>query len=81
MAFWTYKQTAKSKEHVHEYEEYIVVVQGQYTVIIENDRILLHPADEYMIPKGVVHSGEAIAGTRAIYVFGGKRAEREIRNQ
>jgi len=81
MAFWTYKQTAKSKEHSHEYEEYIVVIQGQYTIIIENDRIPLHPGDEYMITKGVVHSGEAIAGTRAIYAFGGKRAKREMRNQ
>ena len=78
MAFWTYKQTSKSKEHSHEYDEYIAVIQGQYTIIIENDRIPLNSGDEYMIPKGVVHSGEAIAGTRAIYAFGGKRAKREI---
>lgn len=78
MAFWTYKQTAKSKEHSHEYEEYIAVIQGQYTIIIEKDRISLNPGDEYTIPKGVVHSGEAVAGTRAIYAFGGRRAKREI---
>ena len=81
MAFWTYKLTAKSKEHSHEYEEYIALIQGQYTIIIENDRIPLNPGDEYMIPKGVEHCGEAIAGTRAIYAFGGKRAKREMRNQ
>jgi len=79
MAFWTYGQTARSKEHAHEFEEYIVVVQGQYTIFIENERILLNPGDEYVIPKGVVHGGEAIAGTRAIYAFGGKRAEREVK--
>jgi quercetin dioxygenase-like cupin family protein len=60
MAFWTYQQHAKSKQHSHEYEEYIVVVQGQYTIIIENERISLNPGDEFLIPKGVVHSGEAI---------------------
>jgi quercetin dioxygenase-like cupin family protein len=81
MAFWTYKQTATSQEHSHEYDEYIVVIQGQYTIIIKNERIPLHPGDEYMIPKGVVHSGKAIAGTRAIYAFGGKRAKREMSNQ
>ncbi len=81
MAFWTYKQARKSNEHSHLYEEYIVIIQGQYTIIIENDRISLNPGDEYMIPKGVVHSGETIAGTRAIYAFGGKRAKREIRKQ
>ena len=53
MAFWIYKQTAKSKEHFHEYEEYIAVIQGQYTIFIENERIPLHPGDEYLIPKGV----------------------------
>jgi quercetin dioxygenase-like cupin family protein len=67
MAFWTYKQTRKSNGHSHEYEEYIAIIQGQYTIIIENDRIPLNPGVEYMIPKGIVHSGEAIAGTRAIY--------------
>lgn len=81
MAFWSYKQTVKSKEHSHEYEEYIAVIQGHYTIIIENDRIPLNPGDEYMIPKGVVHSGEAVAGTRAIYAFGGRRAKREIETQ
>ena len=78
MAFWTYKQTAKSKEHSHEYEEYIVVIQGWYTIIIDDNRIPLKPGDEYVIPKGVEHGGEVIAGTRAIYAFGGKRATREI---
>ena len=81
MAFWTYKQTAKSKEHSHEYEEYIAVIQGQYTVLIGNNRILLTPGDEYLIPKGVIHSGEALAGTRAIYAFGGKRARRANTNE
>ena len=78
MAFWTYKDTAKSKMHSHEYDEYIAVIQGQYTITIEDNIIPLNPGDEYMIPKGVVHGGEAIAGTRAIYAFGGKRARREI---
>ena len=81
MAFWTNKQTAKSREHSHAYEEYIVVVQGQYIIMIGNDRIILNPGDEYVVPKGIVHSGEAIGGTRAIYAFGGKRAKRAIENQ
>ena len=81
MAFWTYKQTAKSGEHSHEYEEYIAVIQGQYTIIIGNDRIILNPGGEYVVPKGIVHSGEAIGGTRAIYAFGGKRAKRAIEKE
>ncbi len=78
MAFWTYGQDAKSEKHTHEFDEYIAVVQGQYIIEIEGQRISLKPGDEYVITKGVLHGGEAAAGTRAIYAFGGKRATREF---
>ena len=81
MAVWTYKQNAKSEEHTHEYDEYIAVIQGQYTITTGDKKIPLNPGEEYMIPKGVVHKGQAIAGTRAIYAFGGKRVKRENENQ
>lgn len=81
MAFWTYAHNAKSEEHTHEYDEYIAVIQGKYTVIIGDEKITLNPGQEYMIPRGVAHKGEAIAGTRAIYAFGGKRAKRASDNQ
>ena len=77
MAFWTHDEDAESKEHFHDYEEYIVVVQGQVTLLMEDDKIVLKPGDEFLIPKAVKHSNEVFAGTRAIYAFGGKRVERE----
>ncbi len=76
MAFWTYHETATSAEHVHDYDEYFVVVAGCYTLIIKGQAIILKPGEEYLIPKGVVHGGEAIAGTRTIHAFGGTRAKR-----
>ena len=81
MAFWTYKENASSENHTHEFDEYITVLQGRYTLHIGGDIVPLDPGDEYMIPKGVLHGGEAIAGTRAIYAFGGRRAKREIETQ
>jgi quercetin dioxygenase-like cupin family protein len=77
VAFWTCKKDRKSEEHTHEYEEYMVVVQGEYTLIIEDRKIPLAAGQEYQIAKGVKHSGECIAGTRTIHVFGGMRVERE----
>jgi mannose-6-phosphate isomerase-like protein (cupin superfamily) len=77
MAFWTYLEDGKSAEHVHEYDEYFVVVNGQYTLIIEGKRIPVGVGEEYFIPKGVPHCGESAAGTRTIHAFGGKRARRE----
>ena len=34
MAFWTSYRDRDSKEHTHDYDEYFIVVQGEYTVII-----------------------------------------------
>ena len=39
MAFWTCSQTASSSAHVHDVDEYMLVVQGCYTLIIEGQPI------------------------------------------
>lgn len=76
MAFWTCHQTAASGVNVHEYDEYMLVVQGCCTLIIGDQRIPLQAGEEYHIPKGVSHSTEVLADTRTIHAFGGRRAER-----
>jgi mannose-6-phosphate isomerase-like protein (cupin superfamily) len=76
MAFWTCRETAASAAHVHEFDEYMVVVQGCYTLIIGSERIPIKAGEEYHIPRGVVHGGEVEGGTRTIHAFGGRRAKR-----
>lgn len=76
MAFWTCRETATSSAHVHDYDEYMIVVQGCYTLIINGERIPMKAGEEYFIPRGVPHSGEVRAGTRTIHAFGGHRADR-----
>jgi ethanolamine utilization protein EutQ (cupin superfamily) len=76
MAFWTCRETAKSAEHVHDYDEYMIVVEGCYTLLIQGQRISLKSGQEYLIPKGVPSGGEVVAGTRTIHAFGGARAKR-----
>ena len=76
MAFWTCRETAASAEHAHDYDEYMIVVQGCYTLIIQGERIPLQAGEEYLIPRGVPHSGEVLAGTRTIHAFGGRSAHR-----
>ena len=77
MAFWTCGETAISAEHVHDYDEYMLVVQGCYTLVIGEERVVLKAGEEYFIPRGVLHGGEVGAGTRTIHAFGGHRADRE----
>ena len=76
MAFWTCGENAVSAAHAHDYEEYLVVVQGCYTLLIGGERIPVRAGEEYAIPRGVAHGGEVVAGTRTIHAFGGHRAER-----
>jgi quercetin dioxygenase-like cupin family protein len=76
MAFWTCPLTALSAAHSHDYDEYMVVVQGSYTLLIGEQRIPLKAGDEYVIAKGLVHAGQVAGGTRTIHCFGGHRAER-----
>ena len=61
-----------SKEHVHDFDEYFVVIQGEYTLSIQGRTIKLTAGQEYHIPKGIPHDGAFIAGTRAINAFGGR---------
>lgn len=76
MAFWTCEESAKSAAHVHEFDEYMVVVQGCYTLIFGDQRVPVKAGEEYFIPRGVWHGGEVATGTRTIHAFGGRRAER-----
>jgi mannose-6-phosphate isomerase-like protein (cupin superfamily) len=76
MAFWTCRESAASEPHAHEFDEYMLVVQGCYTLIIAGERIPVKAGEEYFIPKGIRHGGEPIAGTRTIHAFGGRRASR-----
>lgn len=76
MAFWESNVDVISAEHVHPYDEYFIVVQGEYVLIIGEERIKVTAGQEYHIPAGVAHAGESPAGTRTIHAFGGRRAER-----
>ncbi len=76
MALWTCPERGQSAIHTHEYDEYMLIVQGRYVLIIDGKRISLRPGDEYLLKAGVPHGGEAVEGTRIIEAFGGKRAKR-----
>lgn len=76
MAFWTCDNTATSATHAHNYDEYMIVVQGCYTLVINRKRIPVRAGEEYLIPRGVPHGGEVLGGTRTIHAFGGHWANR-----
>ncbi|MCW4000422.1 MAG: cupin domain-containing protein [Candidatus Bathyarchaeota archaeon] len=76
IAFWTAHTEGTSKTHSHPYDEYVVCIQGKYTLLIGNREIDLLPGDEYHIPKDTPHACKRTAGTRTIHAFGGQRIQK-----
>jgi quercetin dioxygenase-like cupin family protein len=75
-ALWECRHDRVSREHVHDFDEYILVVEGRCTVILGAERIELRAGEELVVPKGTRQAMEVSAGTRTLHVFGGRRAER-----
>jgi quercetin dioxygenase-like cupin family protein len=73
IAYWTSHAQRTSEAHRHDFDEYLVCVQGEYTIIIGDKETPLKPGNEFFIPRGILHSGRCLAGTRTIHAFGGKR--------
>lgn len=76
VAFRTCTETAISPQHVHEQDEYMVVVEGSYLLLIQGKQVELKAGQEYFIPKGIPHGSRVLAGTRSIHAFGGRRVVR-----
>jgi len=78
VVFWTCKTDGQSGEHSHDFDEYLLLVQGQFTLIMGGQKIQLKVGQEHFIPQGTAHAGEYLAGTRTINAFGGRRVKRAI---
>lgn len=76
MAFWTCSRDAVTEEHVHEFDEWFIVVEGTYLLTLDGQERRVDAGQECFIAKGTRVSGRATAGTRTVHAFGGHRAER-----
>jgi len=78
MAFWECHSDQISKKHSHDFDEWTIIVSGEYTAIFEDKEIILKPGDELFVPKGTIQWGKCKAGTRTISAFGGQRIKKNI---
>lgn len=76
VAFWECHADSETAEHIHEFDEYFVVVAGCYTIRINGKELRVGAGQECVIHRGTRISGSVVAGTRTIHMFGGHRAER-----
>jgi mannose-6-phosphate isomerase-like protein (cupin superfamily) len=77
VAFWRCAHDRVSREHAHDFDEYMFVIEGRCAVIVGGSTTELRAGQELVIPRGTLQSMEASAGTRTMHVFGGKRAQRQ----
>lgn len=77
MVLWRSRNGGRSDRHIHDFDEYAVVIQGTFTGRIGGRKIVLGPGEECFIPAGVPHEGVYSRGYRAIDAFGGKRVCRQ----
>ena len=77
VALWTARADRVSTEHVHDFDEYVLVIEGRCAIILGSERFELCAGQEFVIPRGTRQSMEVVAGTRTMHIFGGKRASRE----
>lgn len=81
IAFWECSADAHTAEHVHEFDEYFIVVEGCYAVTIDGTETVVRAGQECVIRRGATISGSVTAGTRTIHMFGGRRAHRAYVSQ
>lgn len=76
MIIWHCPDGGKSDFHMHDFDEYFVVVQGSFKGKIGERMIELRAGEEIVIPRGISHNGEYSSNFRGIWAFSAKRADR-----
>ena len=57
MAFWTCSSDAVTAEHVNDFDEYFIVVEGGYFLQLDGNEISVAAGQECYIPKGLAFRG------------------------
>jgi mannose-6-phosphate isomerase-like protein (cupin superfamily) len=78
VAFWHCARDRESVVHAHDFDEYVLVVEGQATVHMNGTKTVLDAGQELVVPRGTSQSMAVLAGTRTIHVFGGTRVRRSV---
>src|SRR6188768_964597 len=62
VALWSASAHRVSVEHVHDFDEYVFVLEGRCIAFVDGERLELGAGQELVIPKGTRQSMEVEAG-------------------
>ena len=75
-SFLTFSPRSALKEHKHPHEQFGVVLEGRFELVIGNEKKVVKAGDTYVIPPNVPHSGVAFdAPARVLDVFSPPRED------
>lgn len=72
---WECDEDGQSQPHTHEFDEWLIVIAGEYMICSDSKRVPLTAGQQCYIPKGIKHWGAYKKHTQTINFFGGKRVE------
>lgn len=81
VALWRASADRTSSEHQHDFDEYVVVLEGRATLTTPSGTLELTKGAEHVVERGTPQSMAVTAGTRTLHVFGGRRARRAVSTQ
>ena len=71
--FWECDAHLEIPPHTHDFDEYIVVIEGNCKEIVEGKINLLNKGDECLVPRGKLHGAIMEPNYRGIEYFGSTR--------
>jgi quercetin dioxygenase-like cupin family protein len=69
VALWTAHADRVSTEHVHDFDEHVLVIEGRCVLIVGERRIKLRAGQEFVIPRGTMQGMDVSAVTRTMHVL------------
>ena len=75
IVFWECDKKTEVKPHKHDFDEYVLVVEGCCIETVEGKATVLNKGDEMVIPAGLTHGAITEPNYRSIDYFGGKRCK------
>jgi mannose-6-phosphate isomerase-like protein (cupin superfamily) len=76
MAIRIAREDSETAEHVSDFDEYLLVVEGSYFLTINGHERRIDAGQEFHVPRGARIAGRVKAGTRTLHAFGGPHVKR-----
>lgn len=69
IAYWRIEESKSMPVHTHPNEQTVNMIEGEFELVVENDKKVIKKGDIVIIPPNIPHSGKALTNCRIIDVF------------